>query len=167
VSLHHQQYGRAGCLSTTSSMDAHCASGYLSTTSSMDVQGVSPPPAVCMCRVSFHHQQSRCAGCHSTTSSIDVQGVSPPCTTSSMDVQGVSRPQAVWTGRVYAFKPCLSSPCCWAVTATIAGRDIGIEAGATGIGIPALIISVRYQTGSPYSGTGLTLASALLFIPVP
>jgi hypothetical protein len=49
---------------------------------------------------------------------------------------------------------------------------IGIEANAAGIGIPAIIISVRggafrYWTRSPYSGTGLVPASALLFISVP
>jgi len=81
VSFHHQHYGRAGCLSTTSSMD---------------VQGVSLPPAVWTCRVSFHHQPHACrvslyhqmyarAGCLSNTST---------------DVQGLYPTPAVWTRRV-------------------------------------------------------------------
>jgi hypothetical protein len=44
---------------------------------------------------------------------------------------------------------------------------IGIYADATGIGIPATGISDRSQTGSLYSGAGLVLASAFMFIPVP
>jgi hypothetical protein len=50
-------------------------------------------------------------------------------------------------------------------------RDCCIEADAAGIGIPAFSISVRYgtrafrfQTGLPYSGTGLVPASAFLFM---
>jgi|688.fasta_scaffold390138_1 hypothetical protein len=37
---------------------------------------------------------------------------------------------------------------------------IGIKADATCISILASVISVRYQSGSPYSGTGLVLAFA-------
>jgi hypothetical protein len=44
---------------------------------------------------------------------------------------------------------------------------IGIEADAAGIGIPASGITVWYQTGSPYSGTGLVPALAFLFVLVP
>jgi hypothetical protein len=44
---------------------------------------------------------------------------------------------------------------------------IGIEDYATSIGLPALIISVRYRTGSPNSDTGLVSALALLFMSVP
>jgi hypothetical protein len=114
VSLHHQQYGRAG-------LSFHHQQGtcrVVSPPPAGDVQGVSPPPAVWKCRVSLHHQQYGNAGCLSTTSSVEVQGVSPPpvvwkcrvslyhrqygragclSTTSSMDVQGVSPPLAVWT----------------------------------------------------------------------
>jgi hypothetical protein len=85
MSLHHQQYGRAGCLSTTRSAD---------------VQGVFP------------HQWSRTCRDLSTKSNMDVQGVFSPqavygstgclSTTSSMDVQGVFSPQAVWKYRVYS-----------------------------------------------------------------
>jgi hypothetical protein len=44
---------------------------------------------------------------------------------------------------------------------------IGIKEYAAGIGIPALIISAWYRTGSPYSGTRLFPALALLFFSVP
>jgi len=43
----------------------------------------------------------------------------------------------------------------------------GIETDAVGISILASGILIRYRTGSPYSGTGLVLASAFLFIAVP
>ncbi len=46
-------------------------------------------------------------------------------------------------------------------------QGIGIEADAAGIGILAFILSVPYWTRSPYPGTGLIPASALLFILVP
>ncbi len=42
-----------------------------------------------------------------------------------------------------------------------------IEADAAGIGIPASIISVRYRTGSLYSGTELATVSAFIFITGP
>ena len=81
VSSHHQQYGRAGCLSTTSSMD---------------VQGVSLPPAEWTCRVSLYHQQYGLAGCLSTTSRMRAGCL---FTTRCMHVQGVF-PTPVRTCRV-------------------------------------------------------------------
>jgi hypothetical protein len=44
---------------------------------------------------------------------------------------------------------------------------MGFEADAAGVGIPVYDISIRYWTGSSYSGTGLVPASVLFFIPVP
>ncbi len=106
VSFRHQQYGRAGCLSTTSSMDVqgvflplvvwtcrvsfhnqqYGRAGCLSAKSSMDAQGVFSLPAVWTCRVSFRHKQYGRTGCVSITSSRNMQGVFPP--------------QALWTCRV-------------------------------------------------------------------
>jgi hypothetical protein len=48
----------------------------------------------------------------------------------------------------------------------------GIKADGPGIGIPASHISVRYRSilapdQAPYFETGLALASAFFFIPVP
>ncbi len=80
----HQHYWRAGCLSTTNSMD---------------VQGVFPPSTVWTSRV---------------CSSMDVQNVFPSpivwtcrvlSTTNSMEVQGVFPPSAVWTCRVSFHHP--------------------------------------------------------------
>jgi hypothetical protein len=133
VSLHHQQ----NVLYKFMQVVFQCGrAGFLSTTNSMDVQGVFPPSAVRVSRVSFHHQQNGRAGCLSTTNSMDVQGVFPPSavrvsrvsfhhqqngragclsTTNSMDVQGVFPPSAVRVYRVsfhheqYGRAGCLST----------------------------------------------------------
>ncbi len=50
---------------------------FLSATSSVYVLGVSTPPAVWKCRVSFHYQQYEHAGCLSITNSLDVYAFPP------------------------------------------------------------------------------------------
>jgi hypothetical protein len=85
VSLHHKQYGRAGCFSVN--YKQHGRAGCLSTTNSMDVQGVFLLPAIRTSRV-YAFQPASSQLCNRRKNNVDGGTSSVPETQSGTRIRG-------------------------------------------------------------------------------